>query len=105
MHVLLKHPLVNLDVEDAAFWYDQRDSRVAIRFVDEAHDAMFAAAKNPLHHSVQFADVRRVRLHGFPHRAFFLVRDGMVLMLAVLHGAREIEPLVLGRKTQGDFLT
>ncbi len=105
MHVLLKHPLVNFDVADAAAWYDQRDPRVAVRFVDEARDAMFAAAKNPPHHSVQFADVRRVRLGGFPHSAFFVVRNQTVLVLAVLHGAREVEKLVLGRKTQGKFLT
>ena len=103
MHVLLKHPLVNTDVTDAAFWYDERDPRVAIRFADAARDAMFAAAKNPLHHAIQFDDMRRVRLRDFPHSAFFQVRDGRVLILAVLHGAREVEPLVLGRKTEGNF--
>ena len=105
MHVLLKHPLVNADVTAAAFWYDERDPQVAIRFADAARDAMFAAAKNPLHFSIQFAGVRRVRLRDFPHSAFFQVRDGRVLILAVLHGAREIEPLVLGRKSGGNFLT
>ena len=101
MHALLKHPLVDGDVEEAAFWYDQRDPDVAVRFADAARDAMFAAAKNPLHFIVCFEDVRRVRLHRFPHSAFFQVRDGAVLILAVLHGAREVEKLVLGRKSNG----
>ena len=101
MHALVKHPLVNGDVEEAAFWYDQRDPDVAVRFVDAARDAMFAAAKNPLHFFVCFEDVRRVRLHHFPHSTFFQIRDGTVLILAVLHGAREIEKLVLGRKSNG----
>ena len=103
MHVLLKHPLVNADVTDAAFWYDERDPQVAIRFADAARAAMFAAAKNPLHHAIWFGDVRRVRLRDFPHSAFFQVRDGRVLILAVLHGAREVEPLVLGRKAGENF--
>ena len=101
MHALVKHPLVNSDVEEAAFWYDQRNPAVAVRFVDEARDAMFAAAKYPLHFVVCFADVRRVRLRRFPHSVFFQVRERVVLILAVLHGAREVERLVLGRKSNG----
>ena len=101
MHALLKHPLVNGDVEEAASWYDERDPAVAMRFVDEAREAMFAAAKNPLQQLTCFANVRRVRLRHFPHSAFFLVRDEAVLILAVLHGAREVRNIVLGRKTNG----
>src|SRR5262245_29243033 len=101
MHALVKHPLVNSDVEEAAFWYDQRNPDVAVRFVDEARAAMFAAAKNPLHFSVRFEDVRRVRLRRFPHSVFFQAREQTVFVLAVLHGARDIEKLVLERKTNG----
>jgi plasmid stabilization system protein ParE len=101
MHALLKHPLVNSDVEEAAVWYHQRDPAVAIRFIDEARHAMFAAAANPLHFSIRFDDVRRVRLRHFPHSAFFVVHDRAVLILAVLHGAREVEKLVQGRKMNG----
>jgi hypothetical protein len=82
MHALVKHPRVNGDVEDAAFWYDQRDSAVAVCFADAARDAMFAAAKNPLHFVVRFEDVRRVRLRHFPHSVFFQVHDQTVLILA-----------------------
>jgi len=101
MHALLKHPLVDADVEAAAVWYDQRDPAVAVRFIDEVRDAMFAAAKDPLHFSIRFEDVHRVRLRHFPHSAFFLVRGQAVLILAVLHGARAVEKLVLERKTRG----
>jgi plasmid stabilization system protein ParE len=93
--------LVNHDIEDAAFWYHQRDPDVAIRFVDEARHAMYAAAKNPLHFSVRFEDVRRVRLRHFQHSVFFTVGDTTVFVLAVLHGVREVEKLVLERKTSG----
>jgi plasmid stabilization system protein ParE len=79
-------------------WYNQRDPNVAVRLVDEARHAMYAAAKNPLHFVVRFEDVRRVRLRHFPHSVFFKVRDNTIFILAVLHGAREVEKLVLGRK-------
>jgi len=101
MHALVKHPLVDCDIEEAAFWYNQRDPDVAVRLVDEVRHAMYAAAKNPLHFSVRFEDVRRVRVRHFPHSVFFKIRDNTVFVLAVLHGAREVEKLVLGRKTNG----
>jgi plasmid stabilization system protein ParE len=101
MPALVKHPLVNHDIEETAFWYHQRDPDVAVRFVDEARHAMYAAAKNPLHFSVRFEDVRRVRLRHFQHSVFFTISDTTVFVLAVLHGAREVEKLVLGRKSNG----
>ena len=101
MPALVKHPLVNLDIEETAFWYNQRDPDVAVRFVDEARHAMFAAAKNPLHFSVRFENVRRVRLRHFQHSVFFTISDINVFVLAVLHSARDVEKLVLGRKAKG----
>jgi toxin ParE1/3/4 len=101
MHALVKHRLVDRDVEEGAFWYHQRDPDVAVRLIEEVREAMHAAAKNPLHFAVRFGDVRRVRLRHFPHSVFFKVRDDTVFVLAVLHGAREVEQLVLGRKSAG----
>jgi hypothetical protein len=40
-------------------------------------------------------------LRRFPHSVFFKARDNIVFVLAVLHGAREVEKLVSGRKTNG----
>jgi plasmid stabilization system protein ParE len=98
MHSLLKHPLVDADVEDAAFWYHLRDPETAVRFVDETREAMFSAAKSPLQFSIRFDDVRRVRLRQFPHSVYFLVYHHAVFIIAVLHGAREVEKLILERK-------
>ena len=99
MHLLLKHPLVDCDVEEAAVWYHQRDPRVAVRLVDETRRAMRSAAENPFYYFVCFDDIRRVRLHRFPHSVFFKVSDNTVFVLAVLHGAREVEELIQGRST------
>lgn len=101
MHALVKHRLVDADVEKAAFWYWERDANTALRFVDEASRAMFAAAEHPLYHSVRFEDIRRVRLRRFPHSAFYVIREETVLILAVLHGARDVETLIAERKSAG----
>ncbi len=67
MHALVKHPLVDCDLEEAALWYYQRDPTVANRLIDETRNALRAAAIRPL----RFEDVRRVRLRKFPHSVYF----------------------------------
>lgn len=100
MHVLLKHPLVDSDVEEAAFWYHERDPAVALRFVDETRLGMRTAAESPLRFAVRFEDVRRVRLRRFPHSVFFTLRDDIVLVLGVLHGARDLPRALSARHAE-----
>ena len=102
MYTLLKHPLVDCDLEEAALWYHQRDPRVAERLIDAARNAMRAAAANPLRFSTQFENVRRVRLSRFPHSVYFQLRDETVLILALVHGAQDAERIIFGRKPLGE---
>jgi len=97
MRPLVKHPLVDRDVGEAAIWYHQRDPDVAVRFIDEIRAAMRAAAADPDHYMVRFEDVRRVRFDRFPHSIFFRFSGNTVYALAVLHGARDVEKLIQGR--------
>src|SRR5688572_17950202 len=97
MHALVKHPLVDCDLEEAALWYWQRDSRVAERLIDGTRDAMRAAAADPFRFATQFADVRRVRVRKFPHSVYFQVRETTVFVIALIHGARETEKIIAGR--------
>ena len=94
---LLKHPLVDCDIEEAALWYHLRDPAVAVRLIDETLAAMRAAAAHPLQFPIRFSDFRRVRLHGFPHSIWFRLRGESVCILALAHGARDVEALLRGR--------
>ena len=101
MYALIKHPLVDCDVEEAALWYHQHDPAVALRFVDEVRLAMREAAKQPLRFPERFIEVRRIRLHRFPYSVFFRIRADTVQVLAVLHGARDVDTLIQGRSQTG----
>lgn len=101
MHALVKHPLVDTDIEEAARWYHERDTSVALRFIDEARLGMRTAAESPLRFAVRFADVRRVRLPRFPHSVFFTLRGDTVLVLGVLHGARDLPRALSARLAHG----
>jgi toxin ParE1/3/4 len=43
------------------------------------------------------ADIRVIILHGFPnHLVFYRVHDDWVEVIRILHGARDLEPLLKG---------
>lgn len=100
MHVLLKHPLVDCDLEEAALWYYHHDPAIADRFIDESQRLMRVILENPLRFTIRFADVRRARLAGFPHSLYFTLENEAVHILALIHGAREMERVLSSRKSQ-----
>lgn len=97
MPALVKHPLVDCDVEEAAIWYAQRDPLVADRFIDEARRAMLRAAAEPLRYLLVAPAVRRVRMKGFPQSVFYFILNEDVYILTVTHGARDLENLLRNR--------
>jgi plasmid stabilization system protein ParE len=98
MHALLKHPLLDCDLEESALWYAQRNSAVAERLIDAAQAAMRAAAEKPYQFPIFCEDIRRCRLHRFPHAIYFLVIDDSVHILALIHGARDVLKVLAERR-------
>ena len=100
--VVKKISLAESDAAEAAVWYETQSPGAGGDFLDEAESAFASLEHNALLYSVRFADVRCLRLRRFKgYGVYYVVLKNEVLVLAVLHGAREVQELVLGRKTQG----
>jgi len=97
MPELVKHPLVDCDVEEAALWYHRRDPRVAERFIDAARQSMRHAVAAPSLYMETYPGIRRVRLKGFPQSAYYFATDDVVYILTVAHGARSLATLLRDR--------
>jgi plasmid stabilization system protein ParE len=97
LHVLVKHPLLDCDLEAAALWYSSKNPAVAERLIDEARDAMRLVAQHPFHFSKRFGEVRRIRLTGFPHSLYFYVSGETVVVVAIIHGSRNVEEILRTR--------
>lgn len=52
----------------------------------------------PLLYAIRFADVRRLNLRRFNHGIFYVVRPNEVRVLAVLHGSRDHETILMERR-------
>jgi len=64
MHALLKNPLVDCDLEEAALWYNRRDPDIAQRLIDETQNAIRMAATDPVRFPVCFREYRRIKFAG-----------------------------------------
>lgn len=92
MSRLVVRPSAELDIKDAADWYEDEEAGLGGEFVDELRHVIHRIRELPS----QFPDVgraaRRALLKRFPYAIYFLLRgegdDRTVVILAVLHQRR-----------------
>ena len=85
------HPLVRLDLAEASSWYERQERGVGLRLEAGAKGLFRRLSDEALLYAVRFSDVRRVNLRNFPYGVFYLVVGETVVVLGVLHGARDTE--------------
>ena len=89
------------DILEQADWYEgQTDRKLAARWERAVTTTLLRIRKNPrsgrLCHftSEEVRDVHRAFVAGFPkHLVFYRFRDKELLVLRVVHGARDLESL------------
>ena len=92
MSRLVVRPSAELDIQDAADWYEDEEIGLGGQFVDELRHVIQRISELPS----QFPDVgrgaRRALLKRFPYAIYFLLRgegdERAVILLAVLHQRR-----------------
>ena len=100
--VVKKRSLADHDAAEAAAWYDEQSSGLGDEFLDEVTAALATLRHDAQFYAVRFEDVRCLRLRRFKgYGIYYSMLGNEVWGLAVLHGAREVEKLVLGRISNG----
>jgi plasmid stabilization system protein ParE len=87
-HRLIVRPLAEGDLADAAGWYENEQSGLAVRFLNEVDRTFSTIRDRPLQFPVVRRDLRRALLHTFPYAVYFLLSDDDVTVVAVLHQRR-----------------
>jgi toxin ParE1/3/4 len=80
-----------VDVAEAAQWYNERHLGLGEKFIKEVDEAIVCILENPLAFPIILRryEVRRVITKRFPYRIFFSLKDDAVVVHAVLHGHRD----------------
>ncbi|MBM3883026.1 MAG: hypothetical protein FJ387_25460 [Verrucomicrobia bacterium] len=89
MPALVFHPLVEVDLVEASLWYEEQQAGLGARFGAEAYLHLRRLPAQALLCAVRFADIRRMNLNHFPYGVFYFLAGDEVVVLGVLHAARD----------------
>ena len=78
-------PLAEVDLEDAATWYEAERAGLAARFLSDVDRTFTRIADRPLQFPLIADEVRRALLHTFPYAVYFRSSNEAVVVMAVLH--------------------
>ena len=88
MRGVLTRLQAQLDVEEAATWYESRRFGLGLRFLDELDSVMKRITATPFQFPEIHPRVRRALLKRFPYSVYFFASDEQVEVIAVLHQHR-----------------
>ena len=98
MLVLKKTRHVEVDVAEAAEWYNAQRLGLGIEFIAEVQGADRLLLANPLRYAVRFDDIRRLNLRRFPYGIFFILQDETIVVIGVFHFRRDSRALLEQRR-------
>ncbi len=90
---MIIRPEAKRDLRDAKRWYRNVSRELADDFVRRVDEAIAVARERPLAFQRVHRTFRRVLLHRFPYALFYHADDDRIVVVAVLHQARDPEVL------------
>jgi len=83
------HPDALEEYDAAALRYAERESALALRFIEAVEDAVHRILEAPTRWRVIEEDVRRCLTRVFPYGILYTIEPDFVLIVAVMHCSRE----------------
>lgn len=78
------------DLAEAADWYDDERPGLGSRFLDAVEATLIRIEEQPRSFPLAYRDLRRALLpRPFPYQIYYRLRDDLVEVFAVFHGARD----------------
>ena len=83
------HPQAELEMLEAAVWYEGEQQGLGKRFLDLVREAIASLSVNPSIHKIVEGDVRRKLVNTFPYGVLFRELSDCIVIIAVMHLHRE----------------
>ena len=80
---------VEFDVEAAFDWYESEERGLGLEFLEQLRAAYLRILGNPLGYQELRSGIRRALTRKFPYAVYFSIEGDLILVLAVLHTARD----------------
>lgn len=88
---LLVRPEAQADLAESQNWYEEQATGLGLQFVEAVDEVLISITRSPLAYPVIRKVARRALTKRFPYGVFFLVEKDLVVVLAILHQARDPE--------------
>lgn len=92
------HPYVETDLAESAEWYERQQPGLGQRFLDSAQQAFRRLPQSAELYSIRFSDICRLNIQGFPQGIFYFISQKSVVVLGVIHSARDLKSEVSRRR-------
>jgi plasmid stabilization system protein ParE len=80
--------LAGQDLEDAGLFYEAREIGLGERFLDDVDRLLLQIQENPARFPAVGRGVRRGLVKSFPYAIYFLIDDGSIVVVGILHQHR-----------------
>jgi plasmid stabilization system protein ParE len=90
-------PEAKQDLQEAKTWYRNISRKLRDDFVRSVDDAISLARDRPFAFQTVHRTFRRVLLHTFPYALFYDASDDRIVIVGILHQARDPETIASRR--------
>lgn len=81
--------IAQAEFDDAADWYEQRQTGRGAAFTAAVGQALASIAANPSMYAEVHADVREAPVSGYPYAVYYRIDPSQITVLAVFHTSRD----------------
>jgi len=82
-------PAVDADIEAAFWWYESEEPDLGFEFLEEVRAVYQRILEGPFKYQGLRSGIRRALTRRFPYGIYFSIEGDVVIIVAVLHTARD----------------
>lgn len=97
-YTLIIKSLAQIDIEEAAFWYEQKSVGLGSVFLEEIEDKLLIIQKNPNLFEIKYKQIHQAFLYRFPFSIHYIIDMEIIFVLAILHTNRNPQIMVQRNK-------
>ena len=83
------HPAAQLEISEAAEWYEWHEAGLGVRFLEELTQAEQVVSRQPSLGTPHRFNSRKRRMHIFPYNLIYTEESETIWVIAVAHCARK----------------
>ncbi len=86
---LIVRPEAEQDIKEAYVWYEDRMHGLGTQFINAVDETMSLVSTEPEIFQKVYRTLRRALIQRFPYGIFYTIGPGSIVILAVMHTARQ----------------